>query len=172
MEALRANGGVDFSRLPRTKAGIYPAASHGLPRAGLEYDSAISEDKFKFILVFCLHSSQPCKAPPLNPTMQTLSPHTSFSSSYLGEDGWGLSLIPQHTDSPAPSSNNPLQFPLNKKHRDFQPSVFSSTLKRPILQATIHPKLLATQEHSLRQRATRELVNYLHIHGQGCCGIV
>ena len=32
---------------------------------------------------------------------------------------------PHHTDFPAPGSNNPLQLPPNKKHRDIHPSVFS-----------------------------------------------
>ena len=38
--------------------------------------------------MFPLHAhypSQPCKAPPLNPTMQTLNPQTDFNSSYLGD---------------------------------------------------------------------------------------
>ena len=68
----------------------------------------------------CFLITRSAKAHPLNPTMQTLSPHTSFNSSYLGEDGWGLTRT-----FPAPGSNIPLQLPPNKKHRDIQPSVFS-----------------------------------------------
>ncbi|HIJ08248.1 TPA: hypothetical protein HA274_02730 [Candidatus Bathyarchaeota archaeon] len=60
-----------------------PPSSHGLPALGLEHDLAISEDKFKFILVFCIHSSQPCKAPPRSIPLGTpKSDDANFESAY------------------------------------------------------------------------------------------